>query len=179
MQRSPRDGMDNYFIYTYKNVNYCGAGHSKVTGVGKDNNDERYLYINIICNSVRNSVKQPTIYVYDYGKETNNIIKRDVNDDYYTKVEENTSYPEFSFKVTVDQDATLKQVRIYYDLDYSETNRDSSYVADKNHVLIADWNSTQVKEGIIKDVFRYDSSLEKLLNKDGGQIAEKYVDSGW
>ena len=174
---SPRDGMDNYFIYTYKNVNYCGAGHSKVTGVGKDNNDERYLYINIICNSVRNSVKQPTIYVYDYGKETNNIIKRDVNDDYYTKVEENTSYPEFSFKVTVDQDATLKQVRIYYDLDYSETNRDSSYVADKNHVLIADWNSTQVKEGIIKDVFRYDSSLEKLLNKDGGQIAEKYVDS--
>lgn len=95
---SPRDGMDNYFIYTYKNVNYCGAGHSKVTGVGKDNNDERYLYINIICNSVRNSVKQPTIYVYDYGKETNNIIKRDVNDDYYTKVEENTSYPEFSLR---------------------------------------------------------------------------------
>lgn len=174
---SPRDGMDNYFIYTYKNVNYCGAGHSKVTGVGKDNNDERYLYINIICNSVRNSVKQPTIYVYDYGKETNNIIKRDINDDYYTKVDEMTEYPEFSFKVSVDQEATLKKVKIYYDLDYSDTNRDSAYVADKYHVLIADWNSTQVKEGIIKDVFRYDSSLEKLLNADGTQKPEKYVDS--
>lgn len=173
---SPRDGMDNYFIYTYKNVNYCGAGHSKVTGIGKDNNDERYLYINIICNSVRNSVKQPTIYVYDYGKETNNIIKRDVNDDYYTKVEDNTSYPEFSFKVSVDQDVTLKQVKIYYDLDYSDTNRDSAYVADKYHVLIADWNSSQVKEGIIKDVFRYDASLQKLLDANGKQISETYVD---
>ena len=174
---SPRDGMDNYFIYTYKNVNYCGAGHSKVTGVGKDNNDERYLYINIICNSVRNSVKQPTIYVYDYGKETNNIIKRDVNDDYYTKVDEMTEYPEFSFKVSVDKDVTLKNVRIYYDLDYSDTNHDNAYTANNKHVLIADWNSTVVKEGVIKDVFRYDATLYKLTDASGNQIAEKYVDA--
>lgn len=174
---SPRDGMDSYFIYTYKNVNYCGAGHSKVTGVGKENNDERYLYINIICNSVRNSVKQPSIYVYDYGKETNNIIKRDVNDDYYTKVEEMTEYPEFSFKVSVDKDTSLKQVRIYYDLDYSDTNRDGAYTANDKHVLIADWNSTQVESGVIKDVFRYDASLAKLLDANGNQIAETYVNA--
>ena len=67
---SPNDGMDNYFIYSYGNVSYCGAGHSKVTGVGRDNNDERRLYINIICNSVRKSINQPAIYVYDYGKDT-------------------------------------------------------------------------------------------------------------
>lgn len=175
---SPRDGMDSYFVYSYKNVNYCGAGHSKVTGVGKENNDERYLYINIICNSVRNSVKQPTIYVYDYGKETNEIIKRDVNDDYYTKVDEMTEYPEFSFKVSVDKDATLTNVRIFYDLDYSDTNHDNAYTANNNHVLIADWDSTIVESGVIKDVFRYDASLEKLVDASGNQIAEKYIDAG-
>lgn len=174
---SPRDGMDNYFIYTYNNVNYCGAGHSKVTGIGKDNNDERRLYINIICNSVRKSVKQPTIYVYDYEKDTyGDKIKRDNYGEYFTKVEQMDEYPEFSFKVEVDQETTLQRVRIYYDLDYTDTNRLNDYVADANHKLIADWDSKYVTEGIIKDVFRYDASLEKLLDEDNKQIQETYVD---
>ena len=74
---SPNDGVDNYFIYSYGNVYYCGAGHSKVTGPGKDNNDERRLYLNIICNSVRGSVKQPSINVYDYKTTKNIKITRD------------------------------------------------------------------------------------------------------
>ena len=172
---SPRDGMDNYFIYTYGNVNYCGAGHTMVTGVGKDNNDERYLYINIICNSVRKSVKQPTINVYDYQKETNDIIKRDPDGSYYTKVEETTSYPDFSFKVSIDKDVKLTNVKIFYDLDYSDTNRDNAYVADKNHVLIADWDSSKVQAGIIEDVYRYSSKLIPLTDKNGKQISETYV----
>lgn len=173
---SPRDGMDNYFMYTYKNVNYCGAGHSKVTGIGKDNNDERRLYINIICNSVRNSVRQPSIYVYDYEKDTyGDKIKRDNYGEYFTKVEEMDVYPEFSFKVDVDDEATLERVRIYYDLDFSDTNKLNDYVADQYHKLIVDWNSNSVTEGIIKDVFRYDSSLEVLRDADGNQIAETYV----
>lgn len=174
---SPRDGMDNYFIYTYKNVNYCGAGHSKVTGIGKDNNDERRLYINIICNSVRNSVRQPAIYVYDYEKDTyGDKIKRDNYGEYFTKVDEMDEYPEFSFKVEVDDEATLERVRIYYDLDFSDTNKMNDYVEDKYHKLIADWSSYSVKEGIIKDVFRYDSSLKVLYDAAGNQIAETYVD---
>ena len=174
---SPRDGMDNYFIYTYKNVNYCGAGHSKVTGIGKDNNDERRLYINIICNSVRNSVRQPSIYIYDYEKDTyGDKIKRDNYGEYFTKVEEMDVYPEFSFKVDVDDEATLERVRIYYDLDFSDTNKLNDYVADQYHKLIVDWNSNSVTEGIIKDVFRYDTSLEFLRDADGKQIAETYVD---
>lgn len=189
---TPRDGMDNYFIYTYKNVNYCGAGHSKVTGVGKDNNDERYLYINIICNSVRNSVQQPTIAVYDYGTENNYIIKRDSSDAYYTKVDSDTSYPDFSFKVTVDksEDVTLSNVKIFYDLDYSEKNTSDAYVADENHVLIADWNAStnNVQAGVVRDVFRYDQDLIPLRyrkNADGSPMmsgdsyvweTEKYTD---
>ncbi len=179
---SPRDGMDNYFIYTYKNVNYCGAGHSKVTGALKDNNDERYLYINIICNSVRNSVKQPTIYVYDYGKDTNNIIKRDASDSYYTKVDSDTSYPDFSFKVTVDQSENVKlsNVKIFYDLDYSDTNTSDAYVADASHILIADWSTEDhIKAGEIRDVYRYHQDLFPLRAKTDGSTGwetEKYID---
>ena len=180
---SPRDGRDNYFIYTYGNVNYCGAGHSNVTGIGKDNNDERYLYLNIICNSVRKSVKQPSIFVYDYdakGGTINKKIKQDINDEYSTKVEDMESYPEFNFKVTVDPEAKLSKVKIYYDLDYSETNRDSSYVAGPDHVLIADWTRTNVEEGAVKPVFRYDSTLEVLYNSAGNEIREPdytYIDA--
>lgn len=174
---SPRDGMDNYFIYTYGNVNYCGAGHSKVTGVGKDNNDERMLYINIICNSVRQSVKQPAIYVYDYEKDTvGDKIKLSSSNEYYTTVDEPDEYPEFSFKVVVDAAASLQNVRIYYDLDYSATNQDNAYVADDKHKLIADWNSSHVKAGVIKDVFRYDASLKPLIINNA-QVQETYVDA--
>ena len=177
---SPRDGMDNYFIYTYGNVNYCGAGHTKVTGVGKDNNDERYLYINIICNSVRKSVKQPTIEVYDYGKDTNNVIKRDADGSYYTKVDDNTSYPDFSFKVTIDQDVKLSNVKIFYDLDYTDTNKDNAYVADDSHILIADWSTEDhIKAGEIRDVYRYHQDLFPLRAKTDGSTdweTEKYID---
>lgn len=174
---SPKDGMDNYFIYTYKNVNYCGAGHTKVTGVFKNNNDERYLYINLICNSVRNSVKQPTINIYDYGTENNNIFKRDASDAYYTKVDSDTAYPDFSFKVTVDksEDVTLSNVKIFYDLDYSEDNTSNAYTADANHILIANWSSsTNVEAGKIRDVFRYDSDLlfREKLGSDGKPIVK-------
>lgn len=172
---SPKDGMDNYFIYTYKNVNYCGAGHTKVTGVFKNNNDERYLYINLICNSVRNSVKQPTINIYDYGTENNNVFKRDASDAYYTKVDSDTAYPDFSFKVTVDksEDVALSNVKIFYDLDYSETNTSNAYAADANHILIANWSSSSnVQAGKIRDVFRYDSDLlfREKLGSDGKPI---------
>lgn len=174
---SPRDGMDNYFIYSYGNVHYCGAGHSKVTGVFKDNNDERKLYINILCNSVRKSVMQPAIYIYDYQKDTyGDKIKMDVNGEYYTKVDSTESYPQFSFKVNVDAGASLQNVRIYYDLDYSVDNPSYAYVDNDKHKLIADWDKSYVTAGVTKDVFRYDATLKKMYDDSGNQIMEKYVD---
>ena len=147
----PRDGNDNYFIYTYNNVNYCGAGHSKVTGVYQENNDERRLYINIICNSVRKSAKQPAIFVYDYEKDTyGDFIKRNDSGEYYAEVEDPESYPEFSYKVNVDDGATLSRVRIYYDLDYSADNPYDDFVDNENQVMIAIMES--VNAGTIYDV---------------------------
>lgn len=143
---TPKDAMDNYFVYSYHNVYYCGAGHSNVCGIGKDNNDERMLYINIICNSVRKSIKQPSIYVYDYKTtDKNDIIKID-EDGYKTKVEDMEATPEFSCVVNVDQESTLTNVKIYYDLDY-ETHQLDEYKADSNHVLIANWGTSYAKAG--------------------------------
>lgn len=185
---SPRDAMDNYFLYSYKNIFYCGAGHSDITGIRKDNNDERYLFINIICNSVRMSVNQPKINIYDYKTEENNIIKRNDDGSYETKVDEDTAYPEFSMKVTLDPSAKISKVKIYYDLDYL-TNSSNEYTEDSNHIMVANWNVSNVQSGIRRDIWRYDSDLIPLRAKvgaDGQPImngndyvweTEKYTDA--
>ena len=179
---SPRDAMNNYFLYSYKNVFYCGAGHSDILGAGKDNNDERYLFINILCNSVRQSLDQPNIKVFDYDstetKENNTIIKKDSSNGYVMKIKEDETYPEFNFKITTDSSTSLSNVKIFYDLDYKDGNTDSAYGdgKNKNHILIADWNSQQVVAGQNKHVFRYNPNLKKLANASGGQIEEEYVD---
>ncbi|MDE6025200.1 MAG: DUF5057 domain-containing protein [Lachnospiraceae bacterium] len=169
---SPRDGGDSYFIYSYKNVYYCGAGHSNVTGAGKMNNDERKLYINIICNSVRKSASMPSIYVYDYDKDTYGEKIKRKDGSYYTKVDGTDEYPEFSFKATTDSESTLTRVRIYYDLDYSDDNRSNAFVSDKNHILIADWDSKSVSAGKRKNVYRYDPTLKTLVDDKGNPVVD-------
>ncbi len=154
---SPRDGMDSYFIYSFGYVNYCGAGHSKVTGVYKDNNDERRLYINIIVNSVKNSVNQPGITVYDYQTE-----KKKTKDgtDYLMEVKNTDDWPEFSFSATVDTSEPgngLAKVRIYYDLDYlTAVGNKDAYVNNAFHIMIAemtkDKDGNPLKSGTIYDV---------------------------
>lgn len=169
---SPNDGMDNYFIYSYGNVSYCGAGHSKVTGVGKDNNDERRLYINIICNSVRKSINQPAIYVYDYGKDTTGDKVKQDGSNYTIRVDSTSEYPEFSFKAITDQTKKLQSVRIYFDLDYSDTNTTSAYADNENHVLIGQWFAPDVKSGERFDVGRYIAGLLPLTDADGKAIMD-------
>lgn len=169
---SPNDGMDNYFIYSYKNVYYCGAGHSKVTGIGKNNNDERKLYINIICNSVKPSASQPSIHIYDYEKDTYGDKVKQQGGSYYITVDTTDEYPEFSFKVNTDQDAALKSVRIFFDLDYSDTNRLNAYSADQYHLLIGQWNAPDVKAGVRFDVGRYINGLMTLTDADLNTIMD-------
>ncbi len=169
---SPRDGQDNYFIYSYKNVYYCGAGHSNVTGVGKMNNDERKLYINIICNAVRKSAAMPSIYIYDYDKDTYGEKIKRKDGSYYTKVDDTDEYPEFSFKATTDSESTLERIRIYYDLDYSDENRSNAFVDNDEHVLVADWNANSVTAGVRKNVYRYDPTLKTLVDQNGNPVID-------
>ncbi len=169
---SPNDGMDNYFIYTYRNFNYCGAGHANVTGVLKDNNDERRLYINIICNSVKPSVKAPGIDVYDYESTKDLLLNKkyvEVEDGLYVvKVDDVNEYPEFSFRVRLDDSAQVERVRIYYDLDCPMdvaefTKTINEYEADDDHPLILEWYGNQVLKNTLTYVYRY--SREDLISK--------------
>jgi hypothetical protein len=145
----PGDGVDNYFMYACDNIYYCGAGHGKITGMTKDNQNERYLYMNIICNSVRKSAFAPTIDVYDFDSTEdnlkNNVVKEDTGNGYVYTIDDNTEYPNFSFKASVDEGATIDKVEIFYDLDYDGTtlSYDNSYT--EGDVLIASWGKSGLK----------------------------------
>lgn len=155
---TPNDGVDNYFIYSYGNVYYCGAGHTKVTGQYKDNNDERRLYINIICNSVRNSVRQPSIDVYDYGTTNNKIIIKGTNE-YVYEIDDDVEYPVFTFHPVVDDDASITNVNIYYKLDTGVSNQ----FVDGVDKYIVKWTGADVKSG---DYVNVGSSIEALKLDD-------------
>lgn len=155
---TPRDGKDNYFIYSSGNVFYCGAGHTKVTGVGRDNNDERRLYINIICNSVRSSVRQPSIDVYDYDTVDNKIIVRGT-DGYIYEIDEDVEYPIFTFHPVVDKDARITNVNIYYKLDLGNSNK----FVDGVDKYIVKWTGADVKSG---DFVNVGTSIDALKLDD-------------
>lgn len=187
---SPRDGMDSYFLYSYSNgkgnVNYCGAGHSCVTGIGRDNNDERRLYINLIVNAVRNKSSSPTVTVHEKGTETANnpsfndvplvAGKKDTNPyldkagNYYYNVDADDETPEFNYKIRFNPTVAIKEIKVFYDLDYGiEDNISNIYDPDDgDHVLIYQYSDATAAAD--KEKKRYDytsnSSLVGRLRKD-------------
>lgn len=151
---TPHDGMNNYYLYSKGNVFYCGSGHSVVTGPGRDNNDERRLFINVIVNSVRNANMKPKISVHrkdtegaEVTEDKNEKLNVDNNGNYYYNVDDSEETPEFDFKVRVDSKADLGEVYVFYDLDYGldtedgKTNYSNAYEDNANHVLIAEYNT--------------------------------------
>jgi hypothetical protein len=147
----PGDGVDNYFMYVCDNIYYCGAGHGKITGMTKDNQNERYLYMNIICNSVRKSAFEPSIDVYDVDSTEddlkNNIVKSDGNGAYEYEIDDDEEYPDFSFKVGVDEDATIQKVEIYYNLDYVDKEVESGTNADGSPKMVTVLKSDEFTDG--------------------------------
>ncbi len=141
---TPHDATDNYFIYSVGNLNYCGAGHCKVTGPQKDNNDERMLYINIICNSVTNT---PTVDIkaYDYTStdeaKTNNVVKKQ-GSEYIYKIDEEVTRPSFSFEYTLPTGVTAKNIKVYYDVDGL-----TGYDPNAKDVLIKEYTSKDAPQG--------------------------------
>lgn len=157
---SPKDGMDSYFMYSYNygegTVNYCGAGHSVITGAGMNNNQERMLYVNIIVNSVRNSGSKPKIIVKDKDdnritEETKGTLKLDNSGNLVYTVEGDNAIPEFNFDVKFSSLTNLSEVYVFYDLNYGIPLKDASgkettdysnkYTKDKYHILINHYTS--------------------------------------
>ncbi len=127
----PGDAADNYFIYTKGNVSYCGAGHGKVTGPLTDNNDERMLFINIICNSARKRALKPSITVYDPDNKKpvpstgNKYILQNTDGEPYIEVGSQTEKIKFGFLATVDTKAspTITNTRIYFRYDQNDDGK--------------------------------------------------------
>jgi hypothetical protein len=121
----PHNGADNYYMYSFKNVMYCGAGHSNVTGKRINNNDERRLFINAIINGAGPSFRGPSITVYDYvGPENDNkpnqTYRNDTitpdGSDYKMTVNSTTSSPNFTYRAQTDSSQQIAEVKIYFDL---------------------------------------------------------------
>lgn len=121
----PFDGTENYFIYQYNSITYCGAGHMNVTGFGTNNREERMLYINIIVNSLHKSAIGTQVKLYDENATNdkidngtaNAIIKPDGTGNYTLEVKDSNVTPAFSVKAMIDGGEKITRVRAWYDLD--------------------------------------------------------------
>lgn len=144
---SPKDGMDNYYIYSIGNIVYCGAGHSLITGYMRDNNDERRLFLNVLINMAKHSTRRPEvldddeIQLYDPDGETKapgNVVKQTATDGYYIEQTSEIDYPEFGFKLKKNDGEIIQSLEVFYDLDYNGTKDESQnvYSDDANHVMI-------------------------------------------
>ncbi len=189
----PHDGVNNYFLYQFGNVTYTGAGHSLITGLGRNNNDERRLFINVILNSSRKSVDGPSLKLYDYSSTmddvpsslTNNKVKEAIDadqetntgtdkEDYYYYVNSQDEIPTFSILPKIDSGATIKSMEVFYDLNI-----------DGDHKNVRD-TETETKDVLI---YQYSESkddnvgsnlLKKISTETGPtKSIEKLDDGKW
>lgn len=139
---TPKDGADNYYIYSVGNITYCGAGHALITGDQRDNNDERRLFLNVLINmarKTRKTEKETELVLYDPDGETRapgKVVKRDADDGYHIDVLSSVTYPEFGFGIE-NPSSPVKSVEAFYDLDYSVgMEKPDDYIKNDDHVQI-------------------------------------------
>jgi hypothetical protein len=172
----PQDGIDNYWLYSKGSVTYCGAGHSSITGIHVDNNDERRLFINIILNSVKKSVFGPSISVFDPYPETvggesqyvNKTITMTEEGIYEMTIPNINTIPEFTYMVSVPNTKDeVDEVKIYYDLSANTSGDNFGYV-DGTDVLI--FNATSNNDtSILKNLYKL---ISRAINNL--QLQERY-----
>ena len=134
----PHNGQDNYFLYQYGAITYTGAGHSAITGYGRENNDERRLFINCIVNSARKSTVGPELELYDVdsdmskhddaGNRTglwNDYVEpcTDGEADYKYSIEDISDQFDFSFLPKMAPGTSFDHVEIFFDLSRDGSNK--------------------------------------------------------
>lgn len=175
----PHDGADNYFVYSYGNVVYMGAGHNNITGIEKNNNDERRLIINIIVNTAHKSIKGTNIKVFDYKDpsvannpstvHTNKNIKPQ-GSDYIMTVNSTDATPEFTYLPTMDKSIQTSEVMIYYDLSPGSTaDGKFNYVSGVDE-LIYNMKYSSSGEGSTISRNLYKSINENVANVGNGRL---------
>lgn len=140
---TPRDGADNYYIYSVGNITYCGAGHALITGDQRDNNDERRLFLNVLINMAqktgKRTVKETDLVLFDPDGTTRApgvVVKRDADNGYYINATSSVSYPEFGFGIE-NPKSPVKTIEAFYDLDYKPgMENPEDYIDDDWHIRI-------------------------------------------
>lgn len=69
---SPKDGVNNFYIFNSGNVTYTGSGHSSLTA--PPNKYEAQLFVNTLVAAYRAGVKKPAVSIYDGGDLNSSII---------------------------------------------------------------------------------------------------------
>ena len=167
----PMDGINNYFLYQYGSITYTGAGHGLLTGYGRENNDERKLFINCIVNAGKKSARGSSLNLYDLdstrdlvsaGKANKYVVPFSGEDaDYYMEIEDMSDFHGFDFLASIPTSSELKHVKIYYDLNHTShiTNDGSVYSYDSS-----------------VDKLILDSDKEVHLDSSGDIIEDSSVD---
>lgn len=140
---TPKDGADNYYIYSVGNITYCGAGHALITGDERDNNDERRLFLNVLINMARKTgkrtVQETDLVLFDpdgVTKAPGVVVKRDADDGYHIDITSSISYPEFGFGIE-NPSSPIQTIEAFYDLDYTVgMENPDNYVANEYHINI-------------------------------------------
>ena len=187
----PHNGQENYFLYQYGNITYTGAGHSVVTGYGRDNNDERRLFINCIVNSARKSTLEPDLKLYDVDSdmsqrdESGNITGlwndyvipiSDGDADYKYVIEDINDKVHFSFLPTMTPGSNFKEVKIWYDTSRDGSNKNT--YQDTSDVLVYksgknDYNDSGILTRITTGVLAADNRLGLYLStEDPGLLVD-------
>ena len=167
---NPNDGANNYFLYQYKNVTYTGAGHSLITGLGRNNNDERRLFINVILNSARRSTGGPSLTLHDIDSTDddlkNNVIKDTYDastegsnvadtEEYVTYVDSKDATREFTFRPVSNNG--IRTVKIWFDV----VNNDST---NEKNIYNSEENTAGKKDILIYTIENTSSDANKLKN---------------
>lgn len=187
---NPNDGANNYFLYQFNNVTYTGAGHSIITGLGRNNNDERRLFINVILNSARMSTAGPDLTLHDIDStytvdadgtindgRKNKIVRvaSDSNEEnstgtdteeyvmYITSVDE---IPEFTFFPTAP--SGISEIKIWYDLKINGDTEKAVYNPNGDR-LIYDITSELEANNVINE------RLKKITTETGPKKLEGYT----
>lgn len=72
---SPKDGVNNYYIFNSGNVTYTGSGHTNLAS--PQNQYEAQLFINTLVAAYRAGIRKPTVSMYD-GNDLNSSSISDI-----------------------------------------------------------------------------------------------------
>lgn len=141
----PLNGRSYYYIYSYRNVTYTGAGYTAIAETA-GNDEERKLIINAILSHVKIHRSGPKVVFSSYtGSEENDSVftAATATQDAVLECSAQTKNKcNFDFTVTTAKDRTFKDVTMFID-----SNEDGIYNEDDGDILIKSYTES-IENGV-------------------------------